>query len=348
MADKEKVRVGIAGLGRSGWAIHAKLLEPLGDKFKIVAVLDANPARLQEAAGKFGCRTYSAYGDLLADPDVELVVVAMPSHLHTDYTIQALEAGKHVVCEKPMAASVEDADRMIAAAKKVRKVLTIFQNRRYGKDFQTVRRVIESGVLGRIVHVRISGHGFGRRWDWQTLQKFNGGTMNNTGPHPLDQALVLFGKKAPKVFCLRDRALTLGDADDHVQIILHGKGSPTIEIELTAACPYPQDAWLVMGTQGGLTGSSDTIKWMYYDPKTIPARTLTEEPTPDRSYNSDGLKQHCVEKTWTAKEDTGPGDAGFYLDLYAALRNGKPVQVKPEQVRRQMKVLEQCRKMAPV
>jgi predicted dehydrogenase len=348
MEDKGKVRVGIAGLGRSGWAIHAKLLEPLGDKFVIVAVLDSNPARLKEAADKFGCRTYSTYEGLLADKDVELVVVAMPSHLHAGYTIQALKAGKHVVCEKPMATSVKDADRMIAAAKKARKTLTIFQNRRYARDFQAVRRVIESGVLGRVVHVRIAGHGFGRRWDWQTLKKFGGGTMSNTGPHPLDQALVLFGKKEPKVFCLRDRALTLGDADDHVKIILHGKGSPSIEVEYTAACPYPQDAWLVMGTQGGLSGSPEAIKWMSFDPKAIPVRTLTEEPTPDRSYNSDGLKQHCVEKTWTAKDDTGPGEAGFYLDLYDALRNGKPVQIKPEQVRRQLKVLDQCRKMAPV
>ncbi|MDI6775360.1 MAG: Gfo/Idh/MocA family oxidoreductase [Verrucomicrobiota bacterium] len=346
MAETEKVRVGIAGLGRSGWDIHARFLGPLGDKYGIVAALDSNPARLKEAADKFGCRTYSAYDALLADKAVELVVVAVPSHLHADYTVQALKAGKHVVCEKPMAGGVKDADRMIAAAKKASKVLTIFQNRRYAQDFLTVRGVIESGVLGRIVHVRIAYHGFSRRWDWQTLEKYGGGSLSNAGPHSLDQALVLFGEKKPRVFCLRDRALTLGDADDHAKVILYGPGSPTIEIEITAACPYRQDTWLIMGTRGGLTGTESSMKWKYFDPETLPKRVFSEAPTPDRSYNSETLL--CVEKSWTQMEFRMPGEPEFYLDLYETIRNRRPLQIKPEQVRLQIQVLEQCKKMAPL
>lgn len=343
---KDKIKVGIAGLGRSGWAIHARLLEPLKSKYKIAAVFDKDPARLKEAQDRFGCNTYSIYKGLLKNKDVELVIVAMPNHLHARYSIDALNVGKDVVCEKPMATILKDADRMIACARRKKRVLAIFQNKRYDPDFLTVRRVIESGVLGRIVHIRIVYHGFGRRWDWQTLKKFGGGTLNNTGLHPLDQALVLFGKGQPKIFCVRDRTLTLGDADDHVKVILYGKNAPTIEVEITSACAYPQETWLVMGTQGSLSGTFSSLRWKYFNPKRLPKRTVDERPTSDRSYNSETIP--FTEKTWDAQKDKSPGEKGFYLDLYQTLRNEKPLTITPESARRQMWVLEQCRKMAPV
>jgi predicted dehydrogenase len=341
-----KVRVGIVCLGRSGWGIHARLLEPLKDKYLITAVFDKDPARLKEAAEKFGCKTFTSYSSFLKDPGYELAVVATPNKLHSKFSIQALEAGKNVVCEKPMALSIRDADKMIAAAKKSGRLLTIFQNARYAVDFLKVKEIIGSGVLGRIVHIRMAWHGFSRRWDWQTLKKFGGGSLNNTGPHPIDQALVLFGETAPGVFCLRDKALTLGDADDHVKVVLHGKGAPTVEVEVTSACAYPQERWLVMGTQGGLSGTASALKWKYFDPKTLPKRVADESPTPDRSYNSETIQ--FIEGSWDAKDDKNPGETGFYLDLYETLTKGGAPHITPESVRRQMSVLDKCRKMAPV
>ena len=89
-----------------------------------------------------------------------------------------------------------------------------------------MQKVIRSGVLGRIVQISISFSGFARRWDWQTLQDCNGGNLLNTGPHPLDQALALFGEGMPKVACYMDRANTWGDAEDYVKLILSGEGHP--------------------------------------------------------------------------------------------------------------------------
>ena len=110
------IRVGIAGLGRSGWDIHARLLEPLAEHYTVTAVVDGDPARRDEAVDRFDCAAYATYEDLLADPGVELVVVALPSHFHADAAVAGLAAGKHVVVEKPMATSLADADRMVAAA----------------------------------------------------------------------------------------------------------------------------------------------------------------------------------------------------------------------------------------
>ena len=91
------IRVGIAGLGRSGWGIHAHLLEPMTDLYQITAVTDADANRRLEAVERFDCLAYDNFNDLIADKAVELVVVAPPSYAHAGSAIAALEAGRHVV-----------------------------------------------------------------------------------------------------------------------------------------------------------------------------------------------------------------------------------------------------------
>lgn len=343
---KGVVRVGIAGLGRSGWDIHARLLEPLKDKYRIVAVCDPDQSRQKEARDRFRCRSYDGLNQLLKDFEVELVIVAIPSHLHPPNAIQALKAGKDVVCEKPMAIKLSDADRVIKAAKKSGHIFTIFQNRRYAPDFVKVREVIISGKLGRIVMIRMTGHGFSRRWDWQTLKEFSGGTLNNTGPHFIDQALQLFGEAEPKIFCHLERTLTCGDADDHIKIILQGPDAPMIDLEITSACAYPQESWLVMGTQGGLTGGSQSLRWKYFDPQELLPRKVERQPVPDRSYNTEEIP--WKEEMWDLSTDSSPGETGFYLDLYNTIRNRVPLAITPESVRRQIALIDKCHKLCPV
>ncbi|GAB4560649.1 MAG: oxidoreductase [Anaerolineae bacterium] len=342
----EQIAAGIIGLGRSGWNIHAANMLSLKDKYRIVAVSDPDASRREEAVTTVGCKAYEAAEDLIHDPDVELVVVASPSHLHKAHTIQALEAGKAVVCEKPMAPTLEDADEMIEVSKRTGQLLTVFHNRRYQPDFWKVREIINSGILGRIVMIRIAWHNFGRRWDWQTLKKYGGGTLNNTGPHIIDHALQLLGPAEPEIFCDLQRTLTLGDAEDHVKIVLKAPNAPLIDLEITSACAYPQDIWLVMGTQGGLTGTARELHWKYYKPEELPPRTLDTRPTPDRSYNRDEITWY--EEHWTIDQGAGPGLLGFYLDLYETMRHGAPLAVTPEEARRVMWLIDTCHRMCPV
>ena len=123
-----RVKVGIVGLGRSGWSIHALTLQKLADRYQVVAVADPDQARRQEAEQTFGCRAYASTPELFADAEVELVVVASPNHLHAMHTVSALEAGKAVVCEKPMAASLEQALAIRAAVMRAGVPYTIVHN----------------------------------------------------------------------------------------------------------------------------------------------------------------------------------------------------------------------------
>jgi len=347
MVKKENkvINVGVIGLGRSGWGIHIHMLRQVQGKYKIVAVSDPDKKRQKEAQDEFNCHTYSKFDDLLKDSDVELVIVATPSQLHTSCSVKALKTGKHVVCEKPMATSLADADKMLKVAKKTGMILAPFQNKRYAPDFLQIRRIIDSGKLGRIVMIKQTWNSFGRRWDWQTLKKFGGGTLNNTAPHAIDQLLQLFGKKDAEVFCHLERTMTLGDADDHVKIILKAKGQPMIDLELASTCAYAPEHWLVMGTQGSLAGGAKELRWKYFDPKKLPKRRVLTKPVSDRSYLGEDIP--WKEKTWKAPPHTS-GLPHFYNDLYKTICQGKPLYITPESVRRQIALIEKCHKMCPV
>lgn len=335
-----RVKVGISGLGRSGWNIHANLFGSLSDKYSVVAVADPIEGRRREAMVKFGCRAYSEFERLISDDEVELVVVAAPSHLHSSQAIMALEAGKNVVCEKPMAATINEADEMIRAAEKTGKVLSVFHNSLFAPDYLKVKEVIDSGKLGRIILVKIYNHSFSRRWDWQTLRRFGGGELRNNGVHSIIQGLQIIGSKEPEVFCDLKRALTLGDAEDHVKILLKAPEAPLVDIEVTRACAYPQEKWLVMGTQGGLAGTSSLLRWRYFNPKDLPPRQVEVEPVPDRSYNVDNIT--WIEEDYAVKAGYQSSGLLFYEELYRTLRCGAPPPVPLDLARRVMWVVEKC------
>jgi predicted dehydrogenase len=302
--------------------------------------------RHREAEACFGCRCFQRLDDLLKDNEVDLVVVAVPSHLHAEHAIRALEAGKHVLVEKPMADNLADADRMIEAAEKAGRILTVNQNYRFTPDFVTIQDVLASGKLGRIILVRMAWHAYARRWDWQTISALGGGQLNNAGAHAVDRALLLMGDAEPEVWCHTESTpLFAGDAESHVKILLRAESAPMIDIELTNACAYPQDEWLVMGTRGGLSGSYAKLQWKYVDPELLAPREALPEPTAARSYNKEELPWRAVVCDLSA--DPSAGHRKGYLHLYAALREGKPLAVTPESVRRQIAVLEACRVSSP-
>ncbi|WP_236254577.1 Gfo/Idh/MocA family protein [Mucisphaera calidilacus] len=334
------MRIGVIGLGRSGYNIHCQNLATISDHFTIAAVSDPNAERCAEAREAYGCAVYAGVDELIADPSLEVVAVASPNLLHEEQACAAMEAGKHAVVEKPLSLSTEGADRMIACAGSAGRVLAPFQNRRFEAHLRKVREVIDSGVLGRIIQIRIDWSGFTRRWDWQTLRSRGGGNLHNHGVHLLDHALELFGEGTPEVFIDTQRALTLGDAEDHVKLILRGEGRPTIDIESSSCCAYPMKRWHVWGTAGGLVGTDRELEWRYVDWSTMPERAVDDGPAEGRVYQNEVYDWQTGR--WEDPKTDPDVAVLFYLNLYEVLRNGAELVVTPESVRRQMHVLDQC------
>jgi predicted dehydrogenase len=348
----KRIRVGIIGQGRSGRDIHGAYLVQDPKHYQIVAAADFLEDRRRRAVEEYKCDAYADYHELLKRKDLGLIINASYSHTHAPITLEILKAGHNVVCEKPLAKRAAEVDRLIAASKKSGKMLAIFQQSRSAPYFLQVRKVIDSGVLGRIVQISIAFNSFSRRWDWQTLQEYNGGSLLNTGPHPLDQALELFGDGMPKVTCFMDRANTWGDAEDYVKLILSGKGHPVIDLEISSCCAYPCFTYNVQGTRGGLKGNTQMMEWKYFKPSEAPKQKLTltikqEDGTP--GYCREKLRWH--EKKWEVSAAQSnlfnSMSAVFYRMIYNRLTRGVPLTTTPEQVRRQIAVIEECHRQNP-
>lgn len=347
------IRVAILGQGRSGRDIHGAHLSKDAERYRIVAVVDALEERRARAAAEYGCETYADHEPLLKRDDVDLLVNAAPSRFHVPLSLQFLEAGFHVLCDKPLASRVSDVDRLIAAAGASGKTLAIFQQSRYSPAFQQVRRVIDSGVLGEIVQVSMVFSGFSRRYDWQTLTAELGGNLLNTGPHVLDQALQLFGTDAmPEVSCFMRNTVAYGDAEDHVLLILSGARRPLVQIEISSCCKYPANTYTVYGTRGGLTGDTRRLEWHYFDPATAPVVQLTTAPI----QKADGTPAYCTDTLeWLKEEWTAPAGQGqyetmaaaFYAMLHRTLAEGAPLEITPQHVRQQIAVIEEAQRQNP-
>ena len=354
------IRVAIGGQGRSGYSIHARHLEKDYGRYQIVAVADQIPERRKDARNQFGARTYKDWTTMIAAGEFDLFVNALPSPLHTPATIAALNAGAHVLCEKPMAKNLQEFDRMVAAAKRNNRVLAPFQNNRPQPFFEKMCEIIDSGVLGKIVYIRSVWGGFARRWDWQTWQDNLGGSLYNTGPHGLDQSLKLFGfNRTPKVFCRMDSNNAFGaDAEDHCTVTLYDpkREAPQIDMIISAYMAYSQgDMYNVCGTYGGLTGGATELKWRYFNPKRAPKQKMWNWSV-DRKYTSEDLP--WKEGRWTLEDEKAKskdavgytlrsfasGPARIYANLHEVLTGDGKLEITLPEVRKQIAVIAECHK----
>lgn len=350
----KKLRVALLGQGRSGYSIHGQHLLKDTERFEVVAVVDALPERREKAERVFGCDTYATYQELFARTDIDLVVNSLTSPYHCPVTIEFLEHGFNVLCEKPIGEKPEDIDRMVAAAEKSGKMFAMFQQSRMAPYFKKIKEVLSSGVLGRVVQISVAFDGFARRWDWQTLQENIAGSLYNTGPHPVDQALNLLDYEGmPTVFCKMDRVNTFGDAEDYVKIILTAPDRPLIDISISSCNAYPSGTYNIQCEHGGLWSNQTEVKWRWFDPKEAPEQRLIRTPLTDANGEPAycGEKLPWQEKSWTAAQDESAFVSAvheYYSNIYEHLTEGKELIIRPEQVRQQIAVIYECHRQNPM
>ena len=349
----KKLNVAIIGQGRSGRDIHGAFFRSdLNEKFNVVAVVDALEERRIRAKEEWGCDIYEDYRELFGRTDIDLVVNSSYSHMHADISIDLLEHGFNVVCEKPFAKNYEECDRIVKAYEKSGKMLNVFQQSRFAPYYTEIKKIIESGKLGRPVQYSIAFSGFARRWDWQTYQGYNGGEVRNTGPHPLDQALDILGfDDNITVFSKLDRVNTFGDAEDYAKIILTAPNKPLIDVDLSKCNAYAGNVYVVHCQYGSLKATMSTIDYKYYNPETAPEQKLTIEPL----FSADRTPTYCSETLdWTEEHVDVEGTVftvgvkKYYDMIYDYLVNGKEMEITPYQVLKQFKVIDTIRSQNPL
>ncbi len=190
------IKVGMIGAGAIA-PLHCQGIQ-LHPAAELVAVADASKERASALAHEFRVdRVYADPAELLRSPDIEAVSIALPNYLHAATAIAALQAGKHVLLEKPFATSAAEASEVVAAAKKSGKIFTVGMNQRFTREAQTVRELKERGELGEIYHAKaywLRRAGAPKFGTWFLHKKRSGGgALLDIGVHMLDLALSLMG-----------------------------------------------------------------------------------------------------------------------------------------------------------
>jgi predicted dehydrogenase len=241
-----------------------------------------------------------------------------------------------------MATNLAKADSMIRTAEETGKKLFIHQNYRFFPEFLHLREVIDSGLIGRVFHIRNYLSHFTRRNDWQTLSRNGGGVLNNTCVHFLDQIIQLLPGRVTQVFGDLQQIASAGDVEDHVKAILRTDAGATADLEISSAenIALPLPKWIVCGTHGTLTneGSKSTIR--FYDAKQVQPLEVIDGPAQDRKYgNADKLP-------WQERIFQVPDRApsAFYDNVYDVLRKHGEMRVTPQSVREVMRVISLIRK----
>jgi scyllo-inositol 2-dehydrogenase (NADP+) len=331
-----KINTALLSYGMSGEVFHGPLLEAHRG-FYISAVLQRNVQK----PPKHTYNVVNTLEEILKDSAVELVIVNTPNESHYSYTREALNAGKHVVVEKPFTVTAQQADELITLATKQKKILAVFQNRRWDGDFLTVRKVIENRLIGKLVEFELHYDRFRNYVEantWKEEPKAGTGILYNLGSHMLDQAVVLFGMPL-----YVDARLGVqrpgGKVDDFYDVRMTYE-----DFHVIAKSSYlvrePGPRYMAHGTEGSF------IKYGL-DPQEQALKDKKLPGTP--GWGTEGqawwgkLNTTANGLNYNGLIETIPGNyLSFYDNIFDAIRDGKPLAVKPEEARDVIRLIEAC------
>jgi len=242
-------KLGVIGYGGMG-AYHVTELEKF-DKITVHGIFDVDPKRM-EAATEKGYSIYASKDALLADPEIDIILIATTNEVHKELAIEALRAGKHVICEKPVTMNSAELEEIMAVEKETGKLFTIDQNRRTNKDFVLMRRKVEEGLLGNvyIIESRVEGSR-GMPSGWRTIKELGGGMMLDWGVHLLDQLMYMIQEPVKEVFC-KMYSIDYKDVDDNFRLTMTFESGLTAHIEVSTNNFITHPRWYVLGQQGTL------------------------------------------------------------------------------------------------
>lgn len=245
------------GTGNAVWAgipgqYEGKLSPTDSDVDKVLklsGIYDIDPACCNWARER-GYHVYNSYDEILADPAVDIVLIATPNHLHKEEAIAALRSGKHVLCEKPVMMSGDELAEVMAAAKETGKIFYPRQNRRWDKDYRIVKKIYDEKLVGEVFNIECRVQGSrGIPGDWRAHAQYGGGMMLDWGVHLLDRLLAMVPEKVKYVFCDLTH-VTNDEVDDGFKMHLTFESGLTAVMEVGTCHFASLPLWLVAGRDG--------------------------------------------------------------------------------------------------
>lgn len=334
-------KMGIFGFGGIA-KFHCKLINTKIPQITVKGAYDINPEKNADIE-EYGLHIYPDAESLLADPEIDLILIATPNNFHKDYAIRSMRAGKHVLCEKPCMLSLEDLDEVLAVAKETGKLFTVHQNRRWDRDYLLIKRVLEEGTIGKpfFIESRVNG-ARGVPGDWRCAKEAGGGMMYDWGVHLIDQILQLFECPITELYCQMFN-LKYAEVDDNFKLFLKFENETCVTIEIGTFHFISSPRWLVHCDGGSMRVSDwgsgvdivrelDTeMDWKESVIYTAagPTRTMAARPADSTEESHIDIDEH-------------KSNFKLYEMLVEAMETGDYTKaaVQPEEIRRSTKVME--------
>jgi scyllo-inositol 2-dehydrogenase (NADP+) len=336
MSDPRPIVTSLLSYGMSGEVFHAPLLA-VHPGFALKSVLQRTSAKAKDHYPEVEIVRQAE--EVFSDKEVELIVVNTPNETHFDFASKALRAGKHVVVEKPFTNTSGEARKLIEMAQQCGKTLTVFQSRRWDGAFLTLRNVLSSGVLGKVVEFESHYDRFRNYIAPQTWKEEPGpgsGILYNLGSHLLDQVLLLFGNPSyvdARIGIQRPG----GKVDDFYDVRLEYPGLNVIVKSSYLVCE-PGPFYTVHGVNGsfikyGIDPQEEALK-QHQVPGTPGWGTEPEQFWGKIVTEVNGIRRE-------EKVETQPGNyLGFYQNLYDSIRAGKSLAVTGGQALKVIQLIE--------
>lgn len=336
------VRVGLLGYGAIGHEHSAAMA--LTEGLELAAVCDPD-ARRVAAARELApdIRGHDDGAQLLSDDGIDLVVVSTPPNTHAAWVLRALQAGKHVVVEKPFCLTVLEADRQIAAASEAGLTLAVYQNRRWDADYLAVKAAVRGGRLGELFHLETFVGGYGHPCNfWHSHAGVSGGAIFDWGSHYLDWVLDLFPQPVEWVSATAHKRVWHDVTNaDHTRVLLHFADGVEAEFTHSDLAAVRKPKFYLLGTGGALVG--------HWRQERVVSRSPVGLVLEDRFAVSDApaelsLFDHAGSHTALA---VPPSPAQpFHRELADALLSGAPMSVTPQGSRRNIAVMQAATRSA--
>jgi scyllo-inositol 2-dehydrogenase (NADP+) len=332
------IRAAIIGFGLSGRMFHARVMRSVPG-FEISTVVSSRAREVEDELPL--ARVVASEDEVFHDLNIDLVVITTPNELHAPLATRALEAGKHVVVEKPFSVTASEGQAVVDCAKRMNRVLSVYHNRRWDNGFLTLREVLESGHLGTVYGYEARFERFrpvvkGERWREQ--ERGGSGVLFDLGSHLIDQAVCLFGQPRG-VYCDLASQRPGGVVDDYFTVLLD---YDALRVVLRSGCVVgvPGPVLLAHGDKGtfikqGLDPQEDALK-----------AGKTPENSKPWGLDGDSARLFSLSAEGARTQvpiGTIPGSYHrFYAELHAAITSGAPAPVPPEDAVTVIRIIEAC------
>lgn len=334
------IRVGLVGFGHGSSVFHAPLLQSVGGRFIITHVLERSTNK-SEAAVEPKPQIVRSMDDLLA-ADVQLIVISTPTHVHFEQAKQAIIAKRHVVVDKPLCITAQQAQELLELASAHGVLFTVFQNRRWDGDFLTIKKLIANRSLGDVkkYEAHYDRYRPTLKGSWKEQPGLGGGVLYDLGAHLVDQAIQLFGTPdsvTADVQVQRDGA----NDDDYFRLELHYVQRPDLLVILTAGMLVKEAGpkYVVEGSQGSYVKYNEDVQEDSLRAGMRPG-DVNWGCEPESAYGT-------LTKVNGESEviQTLPGSYEvYYSNVADAILNGEELVVDPKDIVEQIRILEDAKK----